>query len=375
MSAVLSFRLAAVAAFLSCLTPLTAKAQDQDAAFYKGKQLKFVIGSAAGGGYDTYGRLLAELLPRHLPGHPTLVPQNMPGASGIRSANYLYEVAPRDGTVIGTFNQSMPQRQVLKRPGVRFDAAKFNWIGAMNKAATIFIVWHGAGVKTLEDAKKREVIMGALSASGGNALFPQLINSQLGTKFKVVTGYIGTGTILLAMERGEVHGLGSMNWNSMQTRKPDWLRDKKVDIILQIGMEKVPALGGVPLLLDLATTPEQKRLFELVSADTQMNWPIVAPPGLPVTRVATLRKAFDAALKDPALKAEALKRNMDVSEPTSGEEVQRLVAAMLDTPDSVVKAYDESIRASFTVRCRDFTDSARCASSKSKKKKKSPAAE
>ena len=367
-------RLAVASLFLALLIPDLARAQSGDD-FYKGKQVKFVIGSAPGGGYDTYGRLLAEFLSRHLPGHPTLVPQNMPGASGIRSANFLYEVAPRDGTVIGTFNQSMPQRQVLKRSGVRFDANKFNWIGAMNRAATIFIVWHERGIRTLEDAKKQQVIMGALSASGGNALFPQLVNSQLGTRFKVVTGYVGTGTILLAMERGEVHGLGSMNWNSMTSRKADWLRDRKVDIILQIGMQKEPEIGNVPLLIDLAKTPEQRKLFELVSADTQMNWPVVAPPGLPAARVALLRKVFDETMQDPALKAEAKRRGMDVSAPTSGKDVQKLVAGMLDTPDSVIQAYETSIRADYTVRCRDFTDASRCASESKKKKKKKKKAE
>lgn len=363
-------RLIIATAALVALALAAQPASAEEAEFYKGKQIRFVIGSAAGGGYDTYGRLLAEHLPRHVPGRPTIVPQNMPGASGIRSANYLYEVAPRDGTVIGTFNQSMPQRQVLDRTGVRFDAAKFNWIGAMNKAATIFITWHEAGVKSLDDAKSREVVMGALSASGGNAIFPQLVNSQLGTRFKVVTGYLGTGTILLAMERGEVHGLGSMNWHSMQTRQSQWLKERKVDIILQIGMQKEPALAGVPLLLDLATTPAQRKLFELVSADTQMNWPVLAPPGLPAARVALLRKAFDAAMKDPALHDEAKRRGMDVSSPTSGEEVQKLVAAMLETPDSVVETYKESIRAAYTVRCRDFTDASRCQAEAKKKKKK-----
>lgn len=367
-------RLAVASLFLALLIPDLARAQSGDD-FYKGKQVKFVIGSAPGGGYDTYGRLLAEFLSRHLPGHPTLVPQNMPGASGIRSANFLYEVAPRDGTVIGTFNQSMPQRQVLKRSGVRFDANKFNWIGAMNRAATIFIVWRERGIRTLEDAKKQQVIMGALSASGGNALFPQLVNSQLGTRFKVVTGYVGTGTILLAMERGEVQGLGSMNWNSMTSRKADWLRDRKVDIILQIGMQKEPEIGNVPLLIDLAKTPEQRKLFELVSADTQMNWPVVAPPGLPAARVALLRKVFDETMQDSALKAEAKRRGMDVSAPTSGNDVQKLVAGMLDTPDSVIQAYETSIRADYTVRCRDFTDASRCANESKKKKKKKKKAE
>ena len=341
-----------------------------DGGFYAGKQMKFVIGSSPGGGYDTYGRLFAEFFPRHLPGQPTMVPQNMPGASGIRSANFLYEVAPKDGTVLGTFNQSMPQRQVLDRAGVRFDAAGFNWIGAMSRAVTVFMVWHDVGIRTLDDAKKREVVMGALSANGGNAVFPQVVNSQLGTRFKVVTGYVGTSTITLAMERGEVHGLGSMNWDSLMARKPDWVRDHKIDIILQIGMEKEPAIKSVPLLIDLATTPKQRKLFELISADTMMNWPVVAPPGVPMDRVARLRAAFDATMKDPALLKEAKRRGMSINGPSGGARVQALVASILDTPDDVVAMYQKSIRKDYTVRCRDFADRSRCAVEKRSKKKK-----
>jgi tripartite-type tricarboxylate transporter receptor subunit TctC len=362
---------AALAALALTLALQTSAAQADD--FYKGRQVRYIIGSSPGGGYDLYGRLMVEFLARHLPGRPSVVPQNMPGASGIRSANFLYEVAPKDGSVIGTFNQSMPQRQVLDRTGVRFDAARFNWIGAMSRAVTVFMVWHGAGIRTLEDAKKREVVMGALSASGGNAVFPQLVNSQLGTRFKVVTGYAGTATIVLAMERGEVAGLGSMNWDSLLSRKPDWVRDRKIDIILQIGMEKEAAIPDVPLLIDLARTPEQRKLFELVSADTLMNWPVVAPPGLPAGRVATLRAAFDAALADPAMTREAKRRGMDINGPSSGAAVQKLVASILAIPDSVVETYKDSIRAAYTVRCREFTSAANCATDAKKKKKKKSA--
>ena len=303
--------------------------------FYRGKAVRFVVGSNTGGGYDTYSRLLAQFMPRHLPGNPTFIVENMPGASGTKSAQYLGEIAPKDGSVIGMFNQSMPQRQMFEPDQVQFDLSKFSWIGAMNSSTTVFITWHGSGVKTLEDAKKKEVVMGALSASGGNSVYPLLINAFLGTKFKVVLGYQGGNTIQLAMERGEVDGRAAVVWSSLTSTWPHWIAGNKVNVLLQTGLAKEKDLPDVPLLLDLARNPEEKAIFRFVSSDSAMGFPVTAPPGIPADRLAALRKAFNDTMKDPEFLKVATERKAEI-EPSTGEDVKRIVDDMINTPKDVI---------------------------------------
>ncbi|HTI88603.1 MAG TPA: hypothetical protein VL966_18530 [Alphaproteobacteria bacterium] len=316
------------------LATATARA-DSIEDFYKGKTLSFVIGSNTGGSYDSYGRLLAAHFGRHVPGNPTLVPQNMPGASGIKSATYLYQIAPKDGSTIGTFNQSMGQRQVLEPQSVQFDVSKFNWIGAMASSVNVFITWHTSGVKTIEDARTKEVVMGALSDDGGNAVYPFLLNKFLGTKFKVVLGYQGGNTIQLAMERGEVDGRGSVIWSGFKAGWPNWIAEHKVNILVQLGLNKDSDLPDVPLLIDLAKDDTQRQIFRLISSDTIMGFPIAAPPGAPADRVNTLRKAFAETLADPVFVADAEKRNLPIR-PSPGDEVQKVMTSIITTPPEVV---------------------------------------
>jgi tripartite-type tricarboxylate transporter receptor subunit TctC len=310
--------------------------------FYTGRQVKLVIGSNTGGAYDSYGRLLAAHLGRHIPGNPTVVPSNMPGASGIQSANYLYQIAPKDGSALGLFNQSMGQRQMLEPDAVRFNAASFNWLGAMNTTTNVFITWHASGVKTLDDAKTKDVVMGALSSDGGNSVYPFLLNKFLGTRFKVVLGYQGGNTIQLAMERGEVDGRAAVVWPGLKAGWPQWIADKKINIILQIGLRKEAELPEVPLLVDLAKTPADQAIFHFVSSDSAMGFPVVAPPGVPADRIATLRKAFQATMADSAFLTDAEKRALPI-QPRSGDDVQQVIDALIATPKDVIATLKRSI--------------------------------
>jgi tripartite-type tricarboxylate transporter receptor subunit TctC len=328
---------------LLALTALAGAARaDAIEDFYRGRQLRFVIGSNNGGGYDSYGRLLAAHLGRHIPGRPTIVAENMPGASGVKSATYLYEIAPKDGSVLGMFNQSMAQRQMLEPQLVPFDTGRFNWIGAMGSSVNIFITSDASGITTLEDAKRKPVVMGALSDDGGNAVYPLLINKFVGTRFKVVLGYQGGNTIQLAMERGEVDGRGSVVWSGFKANWSQWLAEGKVHVILQIGLAKDPDLPEVPLLLDLAQGPMQEAIFRFISSDTIMNFPVIAPPDLPRDRVAALRRALAETLEDPVFLEDAKRRSLPIRF-SSGEEVQKVVTAMIATPPAIIETLKQSL--------------------------------
>ncbi|HZS64509.1 MAG TPA: tripartite tricarboxylate transporter substrate-binding protein [Xanthobacteraceae bacterium] len=317
---------------------------DPIADFYHGKTIRFVIGSNTGGSYDTYSRALAAYLGKHIPGAPAVVTENMPGASGTKSANYLGEVAPKDGTVIGLFNQSMAQRQKLYPNTIHIDLGKFSWIGAMNRSTNVFITWHTSGVRTIEDAKKKEVAMGALAANGGNATYPWLLNAFLGTKFKVVLGYPGGNTIELAMERGEVEGRGAVVWSGLKAGWPQWIQEKKVNILVQIALKKEPDLPDVPLLTDLARTPDELKVMRFLSADSAMGFPVTAPPGIPADRLAALRKAFMDTMNDPEFLKAVEQRKLDI-EPSSGEEVQRIVEDITSTPDELIAKINAALEA------------------------------
>jgi tripartite-type tricarboxylate transporter receptor subunit TctC len=311
--------------------------------FYKNRQLRFIIGANSGGSYDSYGRLAAQHLGRHIPGNPTVVPANMPGASGMQSASYLYQIAPKDGSVLGMFNQSMAQRQMLEPELIRFDAGRFNWLGAMANSLTVFITWHASGVRTLEDARHRDVILGALTSEGGNAVYPLLINKFLGTRFKLVLGYQGGNTIELAMERGEVEGRGSVIWSGLKALWPQWIAEKRFNVLLQIGMRKEPDLPEVPLLIDLAKTSQEAAIYRFISSDTAMGFPLAAPPGVPPERVAALRQAFAETMRDPDFQRDASQRALPV-EPIPGEEVQQVVASLIGTPRRCRRAHQAQHR-------------------------------
>lgn len=309
------------------------------AEFYAGKQVRLVIGYGSGGGYDTYARLLARFIGEHIPGRPTIVAQNMPGAGSRNAANWLFNVAPKDGSVIAMLSQGTPADQALGQPGVQFDVRRFNWIGNMVVVNNIMFVSAKTGVRTLDDAKKKQLAVGATGASSPSVLYPQVSNNLLGTKFKIVSGYPGGGHINLAVERGEVDGRGSDSWASLKANNPDWIRDKTVNILFQIGPKRESDLDA-PLWSELAQTDEQRQILEVLSGDVAVGRPILTAPDVPPARVAALRAAFDATLKDPKFLAAAQQARMYMNS-MGGVELQQIVGKIVSpSPEVIAKVKD-----------------------------------
>jgi tripartite-type tricarboxylate transporter receptor subunit TctC len=306
------------------------------AEFYARTPIRMLISADPGGSYDTNGRLVARHLGRHLPGNPTIVVEQMVAASGRVAASYLYNAAPKDGSVIAVVQQSIPLGQATGEPGVQYDAARFNWIGSPILLDDVLVVWHLTGVRTMEDAKKKQVVIGATSATGTNYIYPKLTNELLGTKFKIVTGYRGATPIKLALERGEVEGHGSNPWSDWKVSRADWVRDKKIVPLMQMSLEKHHDLPNVPLLIDLATTPDVKAVFELMSVTADIGRPFVTAPGAPAERVAALRTAFEKTMADREFLADAAKANIEIKL-IDGHELERLVLRVLHSPKSAVE--------------------------------------
>ena len=306
---------------------------------FSGKTIRLIVGSAPGGGYDTYARLVARHLGAHLPGRPAVIVSNMPAASGVQSANYLFSLAPKDGTVIGTFNKSLPGYQAGGHAGIRFKAEEFSWIGCLSQTVDVVVVWHTTRVTSIEGAKQKAIVMGALSRIGTNWTYPTLLNALLGTKFKVVVGYESGTAINLAMEKGEVEGRGSNPWSSWKATSPDWIRDRKIVPLVQIGLRKDPDLSHVPLLTDLAQNDEQRRIFDFVSSEA-IDRPFAAPPGVSPEILAELRNAFDAMTKDPAFLEDAQRQRLDL-DPLPGAKVADIVRAIVNTPPDVIQRFKQ----------------------------------
>lgn len=303
--------------------------------YFKGKTIRIIAASEAGGMYDTFGRLVARHLGNHLSGRPSVVVTNMPGASGVRATNYLHEVAPKDGTVLATFNKSMPFYQAMAETGVRFRADEFSWIGCISQTNDVVAVWHTTGVKTIEDAKRREIVMGALSSIGTNWAYPVLLNALLGTRFKIVTGYPSGVAVNLAIERGEVEGRGANQWSAWKAIHPDWVKERKIIPLVQVGLRKEADLPNVPLLTELARDEEQRLMFQFVSEAAVADGPLAGPPGMAPEALQALRAAFDAMTRDPAFRAETERLSIDLG-PLPGDAVAKIVTSILSTPASIV---------------------------------------
>ena len=319
-----------------CLLSIAASAAMANpvADFYKGKNITFYIGYTAGGGYDVYARIVGQHMQRHIPGQPKIVPKNTPGAGGRIAAAYVYNIAPKNGMALCTSDQSLALQQAFGDKGIKFDTTKFIYIGNPNAGNNVVTLWHTAGVKSVEDAKKKAAVMGA-TGRNTSAYYPLVMNALLGTKFRVLIGYRGGSHINLAMEKGEVDGRGSNNWASWKSTKSDWLRDGKIDIIAQVGPKKEADLPNVPLLSDLAKTDEDRKVMELLSAPVAIGRPIFTTPGVPEDRVKALREAFDKTMKDPAFLADAKKINLEI-DPVSGVAMQKIVADIVATPKDTV---------------------------------------
>lgn len=299
--------------------------------FYRGKTINVLIGVGVGGEYDIQARLVARHIGKHIPGNPNIVPQNMTGAGGLRMTNYLYTVAARDGTSIGMIANAFPALQAADIPGVQFDAAKMHWLGSIAPAVETMAVWHTTGVKTIEDARKREIIAGASARGAITFTYPALMNELLGTRFKIVTGYPGGNQINLAMERGEVEARNN-TWSSWKATKAAWLKDKKIVVIAQAGPKAADL--DAPSVEGLARNAEDRQLIELVMSGTQLGRPLATNAGVPPERVAALRAAFVATMKDPEFLAEAKALNFEV-DPVLGATMQKIVEKVLGTPPAV----------------------------------------
>ena len=305
------------------------------AEFYRGRTITLIVTSTPGGDYDQRARLVARHMDRHIEGQPRIVVQNMPGGGGLRGTNNIYRIAPRDGTVIGAIDQQAPLAQAFGEKGVEYDLLKSSYIGNTTSSPIVLVSWHHSPVKTFQDALEKELVIGATGAGSASVQAPLMINALLGTKFRVVSGYPGGNEIYMAMENGEVAGRATQNWSGWKSQKPDWLRDKKINLLAQAGARKHPELPDVPLLADFARSEEDRQILALYFATADMARPLWVGPDVPLDRVAALRKAFDATMGDTDFIEEARRINIDV-EATSGAEVQRIVQRILGAPARVL---------------------------------------
>jgi tripartite-type tricarboxylate transporter receptor subunit TctC len=324
---------------------LTAEASAQDAVanFYRGKTITIGVGFTAGGGYDLHARTLARHMGKHIPGNPNIVVKNTPGAAGLVLANQLFNTAPKDGTEIATFDRAIPLEPLVAPDRARFDTLKLNWIGSTDNDVSTCFSWHASPVKTFADVHKRELVVGGTSTGGNAHFYPKVLNAVLGTKFKVVSGYPGSAEVLLAMERGETEGFCSMGFVTLEYTRPDWVRDKKVNQLVQLGLTKNKNHLDVPLALDFAKTETDKQVIEFVVSPNLFARPFTAPPGVPADRVAALRKAFNATLEDPDYLAEAKQRKMQVLL-VRGEEIDTVLKRIFSMPRSVMDRVRDAIK-------------------------------
>lgn len=322
-------------ALYASIAAVSASAQTP-ANFYAGRPMTIIISSGAGGGYDVSARLVARHMQRFIPGNPTIVPRNMPGAGHALAAQHMFAVAPQDGSVIATLGQNLPMAQLLEPDQIKFRTEDFNWIGNVSQSNNVTVAWHAAGVETFDDVLKTQLVVGAQGINSTSAQYPMAMNNMLGAKFRIISGYSGTQSINLAMERGEVSGLGSNSWATWKAQKPDWVKERKIIPLVQMGLNRAPDLQDVPLLTDLARSKAEKQVFDLLSSGIVIGRPILTTPNVPEDRVAVLREAFDKTVVDPTFLTEADKAKLDI-DPLSGAELQRYVEELVTIPPDVVK--------------------------------------
>jgi tripartite-type tricarboxylate transporter receptor subunit TctC len=303
--------------------------------FYQGRNINLYIGYSPGGAYDLYARVIARHMGAHIPGHPTLIPQNMEGAGSLRLANYLYRVAPQDGTAIATFGRGIAFDPLLLGQGDAFNAEKLNWLGSANNEVSVCVALKSSGIAKFSDLFTKELTVGGTGASSDTDQFPRVLNAVLGTHFKIVQGYPGGNDVVLAMERGEVQGRCGWSWSSVISTHKSWIEDKRMIVLVQLSLTKHPDLPDVPLAMDFAKTDAQRQILKLIFARNVMGRPYVAPPNVPADRVAILRKAFMDTMADKDFLAEAAKANLEIS-PVSGAEVEKLVQEVYATPPDIL---------------------------------------
>ena len=329
-------RLLSLAVFLATAMVVSATARAQSVEdFYSGKTIELYIGYSVGGGYDTYARLLARHMGRHIPGNPTLVPQNMPGAGSLKLTNWLYTAAPQDGTAFGIIARAAPFDPLFGNDQAEFDAQQFNYIGSANNEVSICAAMAETGIETVDDLKSNELIVGGTGDTADTVQFPKIVNAVLGTQMLIINGYPGGNDVVLAMERGEVNGRCGWSWSSVKSTRPDWVDEGRINLLLQISTAKHPDLPDVPLIMDFAQSDDDRDLLRLAFARQALGRPFVAPPNIPADRVAALRAAFMATMNDPEFLAEAAQADLEIT-PISGDEVQDLVDAAYRTDRAIV---------------------------------------
>lgn len=332
-------RFAALLAGLAAIAVLAVPAKAAD--FYAGKTITLLIGASAGGGYDTQGRLMARYLGKHIPGNPNIVPQNMPSGGGLAATNYIYNVAPKDGLTIALVQRGMLLIKYWNPTGVRFDVGKLNWLGSLNSEVGVTLAWHTAPFKTAKDLFEKQLTVGGITGVDPETT-PKLYNALAGTKFKIVTGYPGTNEIALAMERGEVAGIGDWSWSSIKATHPEWLRDKKITLLMQGAMEREPELGNLPSVLDFVKNEKSRKILELYFTQKKGARPVIASPGLPADRLQILRKAFSALKTDQAFLADAKKTNLEIA-PVTSEEMDQVIKIITQAPPEITKPLGEAL--------------------------------
>jgi tripartite-type tricarboxylate transporter receptor subunit TctC len=305
--------------------------------FYKGKQISLLVASAAGGGYDVYARVFARTVSNYIPGHPAIIVRDMPAAGGLAAASTLYNNVERDGLTIAALTNGVAMDPLFGSPGARFDSLKFNWLGSIGKLQNVCATWFTSPVRTIAQAQAREVVVGGAGATSNSVIVPKMLNEVLGTKFKVIPGYDPSSGLNMGLESGEVEGICGLSWSTLKASRPDWIANRRLNVIVQVGLEKLPDLPDVPAALDLVTDPQKKDVLKLILIRQEMGRPIVTSPGVPADRVAALREAFDATIKDPDFLAEAAETQLEV-DPLSGTAIEKLLATAYASPPAIVRA-------------------------------------
>jgi tripartite-type tricarboxylate transporter receptor subunit TctC len=328
---------ATVATAFAVLTSVMPASAQTVESFYKGKTIKLVVGSGAGGGNDVFARIFAKYLPKHLPGSPMVIVQNVPAAGGVVATAQMANTQPRDGTVIAAVNRTIPMMPLLVDKDLNFDSRKLGWLGSLNKETNVIIVWHTSPVNTIADVQKRETIVGTTGGSSDSNVYALLLNQTLDTKFKIVGGYPGGPDIDLAMERGEVEGRVSITWTSLKGSRSAWLKEKKVKILAQMALQRSPELPDVPNVLEMVKDPKDRQVYEFLFSRQEAGRPFVAPPELPADRLAALRKALEDVATDKHFIAD-VEHGGGTVELLTGEELQKLVNKFYATPPEILKA-------------------------------------
>jgi tripartite-type tricarboxylate transporter receptor subunit TctC len=328
----------ALATLAAGLMPAQAQSVEE---FYKGKNITLAIGFSAGGGYDLYARHLARYMGKYIPGRPAIVPQNMAGAGSLRAANFIYTAAPKDGTAFGTFARTTGLNPLLES-GATFDGTKFTWLGSVTNDISLCVTWHTSKANNWENFLKYPINLGGQAQSSEPDIFANLYKNVFGAPIKLVSGYPGTNEITLAMERGEVDGLCGLSWSTIKTRHLAWLKEKKINLIVQASFKKDPEIGNVPLVLEQTKDNEKLQILKLILAAQEMARPFAAPPGIPRDRADALVAAFDATMKDPDYLADAKKSRIDVN-PVRGPEIDKLLAELYATPKNVIQKASQAI--------------------------------